>query len=230
MPYVTERWPGGMLTNFPTIRKAVKKMSAIDKMSTDGTFETLSKRERLQIARQRAKLEKRELDSAESRVVTLRELLGESTPGLEQIQQALIGAFCDRFGLQAEAAELTGGEKQLAEELLNDEIGTADFINGVDEPTAARGMLRGEHASPGGRIVSYLRLEGPAQNRFREALITGDFFVTPPRVIYDLESSLRGVYLDDLESTIESFFTQAGVEVLSVSPADFIASIRNALK
>jgi small subunit ribosomal protein S2 len=58
MPYVTERWPGGMLTNFPTIRKAVKKMSAIDKMATDGTFETLSKRERLQIARQRAKLEK----------------------------------------------------------------------------------------------------------------------------------------------------------------------------
>lgn len=58
MPYVTERWPGGMLTNFPTIRKAVKKMSSIDKMGTDGTFSTLSKRERLQITRQRAKLEK----------------------------------------------------------------------------------------------------------------------------------------------------------------------------
>ncbi|MDR3246625.1 MAG: 30S ribosomal protein S2 [Prevotellaceae bacterium] len=58
MPYVTERWPGGMLTNFPTIRKAVKKMNSIDKMLTDGTFETLSKRERLQISRQRAKLEK----------------------------------------------------------------------------------------------------------------------------------------------------------------------------
>jgi small subunit ribosomal protein S2 len=58
MPYVTERWPGGMLTNFPTIRKAVKKMNTIDKMLTDGTFETLAKRERLQITRQRAKLEK----------------------------------------------------------------------------------------------------------------------------------------------------------------------------
>lgn len=58
MPYVIERWPGGMLTNFPTIRKAVKKMSNIDKMMTDGTFENLSKRERLQITRQRAKLEK----------------------------------------------------------------------------------------------------------------------------------------------------------------------------
>ena len=58
MPYVAERWPGGMLTNFPTIRKAVKKMSTIDKMLKDGTFETLSKRERLQVTRQRAKLEK----------------------------------------------------------------------------------------------------------------------------------------------------------------------------
>lgn len=58
MPFVNERWPGGMLTNFPTIRKAVKKMTIIDKMSKDGTFDNLSKREKLQITRQRAKLEK----------------------------------------------------------------------------------------------------------------------------------------------------------------------------
>ena len=58
MPYVIERWPGGMLTNFPTIRKAIKKMSTIDKMVKDGTFDTLSKREKLQVTRQRAKLEK----------------------------------------------------------------------------------------------------------------------------------------------------------------------------
>ena len=58
MPYVTERWAGGMLTNFPTIRKAVKKMATIDKMTNDGTFDNFSKREKLQIARQRAKLEK----------------------------------------------------------------------------------------------------------------------------------------------------------------------------
>ena len=58
MPYITERWSGGMLTNFPTIRKAVKKMSAIDKMEQDGTFASLSKREILQINRQREKLQK----------------------------------------------------------------------------------------------------------------------------------------------------------------------------
>ena len=58
MPYVIERWPGGMLTNFPTIRKAVKKMANIDKLMQDGTYSNLSKRELLQITRQRAKLEK----------------------------------------------------------------------------------------------------------------------------------------------------------------------------
>ena len=58
MPYITERWPGGMLTNFVTIRKAVKKMAAIDRMKKDGTFNTLSKKERLQVGRLREKLEK----------------------------------------------------------------------------------------------------------------------------------------------------------------------------
>ena len=58
MPYITERWPGGMLTNFVTIRKAVKKMSAIDRSKQDGTFESLSKKEKLRVDRTRAKLEK----------------------------------------------------------------------------------------------------------------------------------------------------------------------------
>jgi len=58
MPYVTERWPGGMLTNFATIRKAIRKMGNIDKMATDGTFETMNKKERLMIKRQREKLER----------------------------------------------------------------------------------------------------------------------------------------------------------------------------
>ena len=67
MPYVTVRWPGGMLTNFPTIRKAVKKMASIDKMKEDGTYDNLSKREKLQIERQRANLE-RNLGSIADRV------------------------------------------------------------------------------------------------------------------------------------------------------------------
>ena len=99
----------------------------------------------------------------------------------------------------------------------------------TEEPPAARGSLAGRHQSPGGTISSYIRLEGPAQNRIRAALITGDFFITPPRIIYDLEASLRGVYIEHLDEAVRNFFEAAQVEVLSVSADDFIASIRNAL-
>jgi lipoate-protein ligase A len=178
----------------------------------------------------RAKLEKRALDSAAARIVTLRELLGEATPGLPAIQAALTAAFGERFGLAAEIAAPEPFELERSRKLYEEEIGTEDFVADIDEPSAARGLLRGTHVCPGGAITVYLRLEGPAQNRVREALVTGDFFVTPPRIIYDLESRLRGVFVDDLEGAVEDFFDGAGIEVLSVTPADFIASIRNALE
>jgi len=176
-----------------------------------------------------AKLARRELDSAAQRVVTLRELLGENTPDLPVIQAALVEAFAERFGLQAVNGELSLVERERAETIYREEIGTEAFVNDIDEPPAARGDLCGRRVSPGGSITTYLRLEGPAQNRIRAALITGDFFITPPRIIYDLESRLRGVYLDELAPVVDEFFKQAGVEVLSVSPGDFIAAFEDAL-
>lgn len=178
----------------------------------------------------KAKLAKRELDSAEKRVVTLRELLGEETPPLPLIQEALVCAFSERLGLAAQPGELTADEHEEANALFKEEIGTEEFVTGIEEPPAARGDICGMQLCPGGTIKAYLRLEGPAQNRVRGALITGDFFVTPPRVIYDLESRLRGVYLDELDHVVRSFFREAGVDVLSVSPDDFIAAIRHALE
>lgn len=177
----------------------------------------------------KAKLAKRELDSAKQRVVTLRELLGDDTPGLGEIQSALSKAFSGRFGLEITHGELTDEEKLQADILYREEIGTEEFVGEIEEPPAARGDLTGRHTSPGGTITTYLRLEGPAQNRIRAALLTGDFFITPPRVIYDLESALRGVYLDDLAGVIRAFFEETEVEVLSVSADDFIASVQDAL-
>ena len=176
-----------------------------------------------------AKLKKRSLDSAEQRVVTLRELLGDNTPGLAQIQDALVASFSERFGLHMTPAQLSEAEYDQAQRLWREEIGQDEFVSEIEEPPAARGDLAGEHQSPGGMIRSYIRLEGPAQNRVRAALITGDFFITPPRVIYDLEASLRGVYIDQLDAAVRDFFEAAQVEVLSVSAQDFIASINNAL-
>jgi lipoate-protein ligase A len=176
-----------------------------------------------------AKLAKRQLDSAAQRVVTLRELLGDATPGLPAIQEALAAAFAQRFGLQVAPGELSAAELEEAHTLYRREIGTEDFVNGIDEPPAARGDLAGTRVCPGGTIRTHLRLEGPAQNRIRAALVTGDFFVTPPRLVYDLEARLRGVYLDDLPGVVQAFFEQAGAEVLSVSPDDFIAAFEEAL-
>jgi lipoate-protein ligase A len=176
-----------------------------------------------------AKLAKRKLDSAEQRVVTLRELLGKQTPGLGEIQNALAGAFAERFGLEMTQGTLTDTERTEAEVLFREEIGTDEFVAEIEEPPAARGDLAGRHTSPGGAITTYLRLEGPQQNRVRAALITGDFFITPPRIIYDLESRLRGVYLDGLAGAVQAFFDETDVEVLSVAPADFIASMESAL-
>jgi lipoate-protein ligase A len=177
----------------------------------------------------RVKLEKRALDSAAQRVITLRELLGEATPDREIIQQALVAAFSSRFGLVPYRAELSEAEQATAQALFVEKIGTEEFVAEIEEPPAARGDLRGRHVSPGGTITTYLRLEGPAQNRIRAALITGDFFITPPRVIYDLESQLRGVYLDDIRGLIHEFFADTEVEVLSVSPEDIVTSVERAL-
>lgn len=177
----------------------------------------------------RAKLAKRKLDSVEQRVVTLRELMGDDTPGLSEIQSSLTAAFAGCFGLEVVPGELSEEERAHADIIYSEEIGTDDFVGEIDEPAKARGRLSGRHISPGGTITSYLRLEGPSQNRIREALITGDFFITPPRVIYDLESSLRGVFLDDLADVVRTFFRETEIEVLSVSPDDFIAALQNAV-
>ena len=123
MPYVIERWPGGMLTNFPTIRKAIKKMATIDKMTKDGTFDNLSKREKLQITRQRAKLEKTlgsivdltRLPSALFVVDVMKEhiavreanRLGIPVFGMVESVEVILGAICEAMneGLQERKAE-----------------------------------------------------------------------------------------------------------------------------
>ncbi len=177
----------------------------------------------------RAKLEKRQLDSAAQRVVTLRQLMGEDCPSLPAIQAALVEGFAARFDLQPQAAQASEQELVQARELFEEEIGLDDFVMEIDDPAAARGVLEGEHSGPGGTIRTYLRLEGPAQNRIGSALITGDFFVAPPRIIYDLEGALRGIYVEKLGATLDCFFRDSEIEALSVSRDDFEASIRQAL-
>jgi lipoate-protein ligase A len=177
----------------------------------------------------RAKLEKRQLDSAAQRVVTLRELLGPRTPGLPAIQRALLEAFAERFGVEWNAEDLGAEEEALAWRHHHEEIGTDAFVAEIDDPARDTDCAAGTHTGPGGTITSYLRLEGPARGRIGQVLITGDFFVAPPRTVLDLEAALRGAYVADLADIVERFFREHAVAALSVGPADFRASLELAV-
>ena len=177
-----------------------------------------------------AKLAKRDLDTAARRVVTLKELLGDRLPDLETIQSALIAGFCEGLGIEAEPGDITAREETLAAQFFDDEIGSDDFVAEIDNPAAANGVLAGTHTGAGGTIDTFVKLEGQRRDVLQRVLISGDFFVTPPRVVFDLEASLMGVRLSELEQAIDDFFEHTDVGMLSVTPADFLAAIRNALE
>jgi lipoate-protein ligase A len=176
-----------------------------------------------------AKVAKHDLDSAEQRVVTLKELLGDDLPDMETIKAALVSGFEKGLGLTANLGEITEAEEALAQRYFDEEIGRDDFVAEIDNPGGSDKLLEGSHTGVGGTINSFVKLEGPTHGILQRVLITGDFFVTPPRVVFDLEAALAGTRLPDVESTIERFFEETDIEMLSVNADDFIASINDAI-
>lgn len=168
-----------------------------------------------------AKLAKRALDNAAQRVVTLRELLGERTPSLDQVQAALVAGFAEQLDVAPTQGQPSAHEEDEARRIHDEEIGTDAFVASIDPPVTAPDLVTATRTGPGGTVRAYLRLEGARGSRIREALVTGDFFVTPPRIIYDLEASLRRVSVDDAADAVDRFFAQAKIGLLTVTPADF---------
>jgi lipoate-protein ligase A len=176
----------------------------------------------------RAKLEKRALDSAAQRVTTLKELLGAAPP-LDSVREALLAGFAEHLAIAPAAGEITDYEEALAARHHDEEIGTDEFVAEIDEPDAEGTALTASHTGAGGTIEVHVRLEGPRRDRIREVLITGDFFVSPPRTVYDLEASLRNVAAADAGAAIERFFSTAQVSLLTAAPADFRIAVEAAL-
>ena len=176
-----------------------------------------------------AKVTKHDLDSAEQRVVTLKELLGEDLPDIETIKAALIKGFTEGLGITPVPGEITAAEETLAQRIFAEEIGTDDYVSEIDNPGGGDRLLEGTHTGPGGTINTFVKLEGPTHGLVQRALITGDFFVTPPRVVFDLEAALAGTRVDDVAQTVERFFDETDIDMLSVGAADFAASINDAL-
>lgn len=175
-----------------------------------------------------AKLARHGLDSAAGRVVTLKALLGTAPP-VEAVQAALLEGFAEGLGIVAARGAIDAQEEALAAQLHDEEIGTDAFVAEIDDPEEGGAALPGTHAGTGGTITAYVRLEGARLDRIREVLVTGDFFVTPPRTILDLEASLRGVAAGEARLAVERFFAGTRVGLLSVTPADFAAAIESAI-
>ncbi len=178
----------------------------------------------------KAKVERKNLDSAADRVTCLRALLGDQTPDMDTLEQALVSGFTERLGLAAKWGEVTEAEERRAQTLYTEEIGTDDFVAEIDDPAREAGVLMGSHTGMGGTVNAFVRLEGARNERLREVLITGDFFVTPPRIIYDLEASLRRVPVKNIDAHITAFFDTANAGMLSAAPADFASAIHTAVK
>lgn len=176
-----------------------------------------------------AKIAKRGLDSAAARVVTLRELLGERTPSVAEVEQALLDGFTERLGFRFRREPLSAAERDRADRLYETEIGRDEFVAEIDGPAVQAEASVGRYAAPGGTITAYLRREGTAGQRIAQVLITGDFFIAPPRLIFDLESRLRGVDAASAGEAVEAFFAMRPPGTATVTPADLRRAIEAAL-
>lgn len=175
------------------------------------------------------KLAKRDLTSAVLRVITMREALDGRLPDLKTIYDAMLSGFAQRLGIAPQWGAITPYEEELAERHYREEIGTDDYVGMLDAPDVG-----GMHASAsltvqGGTVRADIRLEGARRNRIREVLITGDFLVTPPRTIFDLEASLRGLDATDVGRAIDSHFARTPVDFLSLGPRDISQVVAMAL-
>jgi len=175
-----------------------------------------------------AKLARNGAADAGDRLVTLKALLGEA-PTVEAVQDAVRKGLATRLGIIATPDTPSPEELDLTEKKLTREIGTETFVMGEPDPTG-EDVATAEATHPGGALRADLRLEGPpAARRIREALITGDFFVAPPRIILDLEAHLRGLSAPEAASATEAFFAANPAGTLSLPVSAFAAILAEAI-
>ena len=176
------------------------------------------------------KLAKRDLDSARQRIVTMREILGRRLPDLQTIYQGLLDGFAEALSIAPVWGEIAPFEEELAEQLHHEEIGTDAFVEMLDAPEVDDMLVSASLTKRGGSLRADIRLEGPTRERIREALITGDFFVTPPRVVLDLEASLRGLDASDAGQAVADFFSHTPAEFLNLGATDLRDVVEAALR
>lgn len=173
------------------------------------------------------KLSDKAISSARERVVDLRELLG-AVPEMGRVREAMAHAFAEAFGVEFEhATEMNAVERAAYAEAL-EEIDSPEWIYQHNRPASEAPMLESVRKTEGGLMRACVWVDR-ARNHLKQVWITGDFFVSPNRLVLDLEAALKDTPADALESNVETFFERTGAQMLRLKPADFSGLIRDAL-
>ena len=176
----------------------------------------------------RAKTERHALDRPESRITTLKVLTGAS-PDPDLVKQAIADGLARGLGLTLATEQPSAAEEERAALVYDDEVGRDDFVFDIDAPHEPD-YLEATLTGAGGTVTAFISVEGgQSAPRIAHALITGDFFVTPPRLVLDLEAALRGTPVDAAGASVDAFFAAARPDLLSIRPEDFRAAIETAL-
>jgi lipoate-protein ligase A len=171
------------------------------------------------------KISEKAIASARQRVTSLKELLGKA-PNVEMAKQALIRAFAEGFGADFENQDLSRNELERLEAVLV-EIEHPDWIGLIEHPTHERPVGEAQQKFPGGLLRASVAFDKRTE-RIKQTWITGDFFVNPRRTIADLEAALRDIPLDTLGPAVQGVFARREVDMLSLSPENFISVIHTA--
>lgn len=163
-----------------------------------------------------------------SRVTTLKAVLG-CVPPMEEVKTALTQGFQEKIGFAIQNENPSEIEENLATQFYSEEIGTDDFVYEINDMGGNAEVLMGTEASAGGVVSAFVRLESNG-DRLREVIFAGDFFVAPPRIIYDLESHLRGTKTQEFATNINDFFAKIPEGgLLSIGAPQFIAAMTKAI-
>lgn len=150
---------------------------------------------------------------------------GRAAPSTAAIQAALAARLAARFGYDAVAADIDASESAAAKVLRDDEIGTTEFVHELDGITADDGWHSATRQTPGGAVTASVRRPPRGQPAIDAVLLSGDFFVTPPRLVFDLEAALKGCALDAVAATVDACLERADIDLLSLTAADISATI-----
>jgi len=174
------------------------------------------------------KLSKRQIKDIGERLTTVKEVLGGTAPPWEEVKQALADGFAGELGIDLESGSLNSAEEELFTEVLP-EIRDDEWVH-LHAPAPAQDatVLEATHRCDGGLVHAAVAVE-PERRMIKHVHFSGDFFVNPKRMVFDLESALRNLPMARLEEAVTGFFRESDVEMLLLRPEDFLAAVQAAL-